>query len=88
MDEKYKILGTAPWSNQNVNKPVQFLAWVLTISGIFAVGSNILFSFKEGIAIGPILFYLGIAVALIYYLFIFSHVAIRGKAPSGWLPRA
>ena len=56
MDEKYKILGTAPWSNQKVNKPVQFLAWVLTISGIFAVGSNILFSFKEGIAIGNTLF--------------------------------
>lgn len=86
MDQIYKIFGAAPWSNQKVNRPVQFLAWVLTICGLFAVFSIILFSLKEGIAKDNILFYPGLAAALIYYLLIFSYVAIKGKAPPGWLP--
>jgi hypothetical protein len=60
----------------------------LTLCGLCAVGSIVFFSFKEGIAKDNVLFYLGMAAALIYYLLIFSYVAIKGKAPPGWLPWA
>lgn len=88
MDERYKFLGAAPWSNQKVSKPVQYLAWVLTICGTFAVSSIVYFSFKEDIANDNILIYLSMVIGIIYYLLIFSHVAIKGKAPPGWLPWA
>ncbi|MGI9317799.1 MAG: hypothetical protein ACR2QW_10730 [bacterium] len=88
MDERSKFLGAAPWSNQKVSKPVQYLAWVLTVCGIFAVGSIVYFSLKEGVASDNVLIYLGMVVGLIYYLLIFSYVAIKGKAPPGWLPWA
>lgn len=88
MDEKRKFLGAAPWANQKVGKPVRFLAWVLTLCGLCAVGSIVFFSIKEGMAKDNVLFYLGMAAGLTYYLLIFSFVAIKGKAPPGWLPWA
>lgn len=88
MGERYKFLGAAPWSNQKVSKPVQYLAWVLTISGIFAVSSIVYFGFLEGIENYNILIYSSMVVGLIYYFLIFSYVAIKGKAPPGWLPWA
>ena len=86
MKEDYKILSTAPWSNQKVSTPIQFLAWTFTICGLFSVAAIIYFTFKEGISNDNLLLYLGMTVGLIYYLTLFGYVAIKGKAPEGWLP--
>ena len=86
MEEQYKILFKAPWSNQTVSKPIQFLAWFFTSCGLVAVAAIIYYSFKKGILKDNLFIYFGILIGLIYYLFLIGHVALKGKAPSGWLP--
>ncbi len=86
MEEEYKILLKAPWSNQKVNILVQFLAWVYVVCGLFAIGAAIFFSIKEGVPKEHVLFVISGLIGLLYSLLLFGYVAVKGRAPVGWLP--
>ena len=86
MNEEYKNLLKAPWSNQKVGIFIRILAWIYIVCGIFTVSAGIYFSIKEGIPKQHILFIVGMFILVIYSLLLFGYVAIKGRAPTGWLP--
>ena len=76
----------APWANQPVGPFIRVLAWVFVACGFFAYGGLTYFTVKEGVPTSLPLEFLGLLVGTLYMLAIFLFVAIKGKAPSGWVP--
>ena len=76
----------APWANQTVGSVARFLAWVFVLCGLFALSAGVYFTVIEGFPTGMPIQFLGLMAGSIYILAIFLFVAIKGKAPSGWLP--
>jgi hypothetical protein len=79
----------APWANQQVKPSVRFFAWIFVACAMFALGGMFYFTIKEGV--GDVGYYLAAEifvgiVGIAYMAGIFLHVAVKGKAPSGWLP--
>lgn len=76
----------APWANQTVGSAARFLAWVFVLCGLFALSAGVYFTVTEGFPTEMPLQFVGIMASSLYILAIFLFVAIKGKAPSGWLP--
>lgn len=86
MSEMSKKLFKAPWSNQKVGIFLRSLAWLFFICGIFFLFSAVYYSFKEGISTEQLLPMLSMVSGIAYLSLLFGHVAIKGRAPAGWLP--
>lgn len=76
----------APWAKQSVGPFARFLAWVFVICGLFAFSAGAYFTVIEGFPTDMPLEFLGLLVGGFYLLTVFLFVALKGKAPSGWLP--
>lgn len=76
----------APWANQTVGSVARFLAWVFVLCGLFALSAGVYFTVTEGFPTEMSLQFFGVMASTLYVLAIFLFVAIKGKAPSGWLP--
>ena len=76
----------APWANQTVGPFVRFLAWVYVICGVVVVSAGIYFSVVEDVPARLPTEAIGLVFASAYIFAIFLFVALRGRAPSGWLP--
>jgi len=86
MNEENKNLLKAPWSNQRVGLFFRLLAWVYILCGVFGISAAIFFSVKEGLPKEHALFFIVMFAGLTYSLLLFGYVAIKGRAPAGWLP--
>jgi hypothetical protein len=86
MNKEYKYPSIPPWSSQKAGIFIRFLAWVYIVCGVIALSAYIYFSIVEGITKEYLLLFVGMLMLIIYSMLLFGHVAIKGKAPSGWLP--
>ena len=86
MNDEYKNPLKAPWSNQRVGSFIRLLAWVYILCGVIAISSAIFFTIKEGVPKENTLFIAVMLALVIYSILLFGHVAIKGRAPAGWLP--
>jgi phosphate/sulfate permease len=77
---------TAPWANQTVGSVARFLALVFVLCGLFALSAGVYFTVTEGFPTDMPLQFFGVMASSLYILAIFLFVAIKGRAPSGWLP--
>ena len=76
----------APWSNQKVAPFVRVLAWVFIACAAFAFGLLVYFSLREGLPARVSLQAIAILFLSAYLTAVFLFVAVKGRAPSGWLP--
>jgi len=75
------------WSNQKVSAFARFLAWIILFLGILSIGAYVYHLFKDGAELSKeFLFVTGMMIPLIYFVLLMSHVAVKGRAPEGWLP--
>jgi len=86
MNDAYKILTTAPWSGQKVGVIAKFLASVFVLCSFVALSAIVYYSFIEGVQKEHFLFVVGMSLGILYITILFGHVAIKGKAPKGWIP--
>lgn len=84
--EHENLLLKAPWSGQKAGGVVRLFALVFVLCGIFTLGALAYFGFKDGVPQKYILFVLGMAIGVVYFTLLFGHVAVKGRAPFGWLP--
>ena len=76
----------APWASQRVGPFVRVLAWLVALTGLFAVGAVISFMATEGVPIDLSLEACAMALGALYIVLLMLFVALKGRAPSGWLP--
>lgn len=77
----------APWSNQRVSMVVRIGAWFFVLCGIVALVSATYLSAIKGVRYEDLWVVLVMYPGILYFLWLFGHVALRGQAPPGWLPR-
>ena len=75
-----------PWSNQCVSMPVRAGAWFFLLCGVFALAAATLLLLADGVPRDDVWFAAMAYPAILYFLWLFGHVALWGKAPVGWLP--
>jgi hypothetical protein len=86
MNEVFKQLLKAPWSSQKVGLFIRALACIFVILATFAICAFIYFSIVEGVPRNYLIqFILGLLL-MVYMLLLFGRVALKGRAPEGWLP--
>ena len=86
MKKQSRALLRAPWSNQQVGLFVRSLAWVFFICGIFSLCFFAFFSFTEVSSSEHLLSILSLVSGIAYLCLLFGHIALKGRAPAGWLP--
>lgn len=86
MKEAYKNLLQAPWSGQKLGVVSRILAWLFILCSSTTLSVFVYYSIKEGVPTEYLLYVLGAGVGMFYITILFAHVAIKGKAPNGWIP--
>jgi len=86
MKKEFVNLSQAPWADQKVGSFIRLLAWIFIVCGIISLLIIVYFSFVEGVSKEYIATFLLPVIGISYFSLLFGHVAIKGKAPSGWLP--
>jgi hypothetical membrane protein len=81
-----RVILVAPWANQKVGSVSSYLAWLFVLCGIFAFSVGVYFTVTEDLRVEMPLHFFAVMAGSVYILAIFLFVAIKGKAPSGWLP--
>jgi len=76
----------APWSNQRVSPIVRAGAWFFILCGAFALAITTYILLADGVRPGQVWFVVLSYPVIAYFLWLFGCVALRGKAPAGWLP--
>jgi hypothetical protein len=76
----------APWAGQHVGPFVRVLAWLVSFAGLFAAGALIYFTALEGVGTDLSLGVCAMALGALYVVLLMLYVALKGRAPSGWLP--
>ena len=86
MNEFFKQLFKAPWSNQKVGLLARLLAFLFLAFGLFTVCTYAYLVIFEGLSISISALDVVTVIAIIYMTLLFGRVALTGKAPKGWLP--
>ena len=80
------IFNRPPWSNQPVKMWIRVLAWIWVILLVFLTAVLVWMIIPDKIPQEDILNVLGVVAGELYMTLLFAHVAIRGRAPAGWIP--
>jgi len=76
----------APWADQKVRGPVRFAACFFLLAVGVGLMGLVASLFREGLPRDLSWNLVGALVFMVYGTWLFGYVAIRGKAPPGWLP--
>ena len=76
-----------PWSGNSVRPSVRVAAWffLFCVAVVFA-GAAVLLYIEGGIPREYWLLAFAITVAELYFAAVVAHVAVRGVAPTNWIP--
>jgi len=87
IQDRRSNLQTPPWSAQVVGPWVRALAWVFVAAAVVAgIGAVFVLEPKLNVSVNEFPIFLLRIISSIYIFSVFLHVAIKGKAPSSWLP--
>ena len=76
----------APWSNQPVSLVARAGAGFFAVLGVLVLVVASYSLLSRGGTEAPIWFMIYYYVVCTYFTWLFGHVALRGRAPAGWLP--
>jgi hypothetical protein len=83
----HNLIEKPPWAGQSVHPWVKFLAWVFLFLALLAgVAGAIVIARDGGIELVQLPAIFLFLIGELYFFVLLLHVAIKGVAPTSWLP--